>query len=420
MRFSAWPLLLMSVAAWASDGSSGGDDDAAALALSGAPASAAAAPRSTTVTIEGALTEAAEVGNGAADLQRLSVDARFDSSFSPGWRAVLAERLDSTWAGSFGGNQEVGTLKEAYVSWQPMSNLLVDAGRVNARQGVAFGYNPTDFLRADAIRSLVSLDPNSLRDNRLGTVMLRAEELWDSGAVTFAYAPPLPSHSSAATFDPDWGATNAQGSWMLSASQQVAAGWTPQWVAYGRQGQSPQLGMNLTAAIGSSTVAFLEVSGGRSVSLLAQAVNLPEQESFRSRAASGLTYSLANKLSLTVEYEYNGAGSNSPQWSTLRSGNPAVYGRYREFALLQQDLPTRSNAFAYASWQDLIVRHLDLTAFMRVDLVDHSRLPWLELRRHWDSVDVAMRWQTVQGGATTDFGASPQRQTWQLLFDYYL
>ena len=51
--------------------------------------------------------------------------------------------------------------------------IEVLTGRINVRNGAALGYNPTDFFRSGALRSVVSIDPNSLRENRLGTVMLR-------------------------------------------------------------------------------------------------------------------------------------------------------------------------------------------------------------------------------------------------------
>jgi hypothetical protein len=419
-----WPILLaLALLTGATARAAEQDDDTAALALSGAPAEAPVGPRPISLGIEGAQTFA-QISGSEERIQRLSLDARFDEMFAPGWRGIVAERIDGSWAEGLASgqpsNQEVGTLKEAYMSWQPQQNLLLDAGRINARQGVALGYNPTDFFRADAVRSLVSPDPNSLRDNRLGTVMLRAEELWDSGAFTASFAPRLTGHTSSAALDPDFGATNSRGRWMLSVSQQLAPGLTPQWLAFGQDGGSPQVGMNLTAGLGSATVAYIEVSGGRSASLLDQALQLAGSETFRPRAAAGVTYSTTYKLSLSLEYEYNGAGSGKQQWSDLRAGDLSVYGRYREYALSQQDLATRSAGFIYASWQDLVFKHLDASAFVREDLVDHSRLEWLELRRHWNSVDVAMRWQDVHGTTSSDFGASPQRQTWQLLLDYYL
>jgi hypothetical protein len=57
---------------------------------------------------------------------------------------------------------------------------------------------------------------------------------------------------------------------------------------------------------------------------------------------------------------------------------------------------------------------------VRVDLIDHSLLPWVELRYRWPQLDAAVRWQDYIGGRTTDFGAATTRQTWQLLLDYYL
>ena len=72
------------------------------------------------------------------------------------------------------------------------------------------------------------------------------------------------------------------------------------------------------------------------------------------------------------------------------------------------------------AWQDMLVRHLDLSGFIRVDLIDHSLLPWVEMRYHWTHMDAALRWQDYIGAATSDYGASSTRQSWQLLFDYYL
>jgi hypothetical protein len=420
MRRGLWVLLLWSAAAGAAAME---EDDSAALALPSAPVAPAASARTTSVTLEGAETTAQQVDGPEQEGQRLSADARYDSALGRGWRAVAALRLDADWANRFDSVQEIGTLKEAYVSWQPQANLLLDAGRINGRQGVAYGYNPTDFFRTNAIRSIVSVDPNSLRDNRLGTVMLRGQQLWDSGALSVVYAPRLTEHASAAPLDPDIGATNARGRWLLSFSQQLTSGWTPQWLAFGGAGQSPQLGVNLTALLGQSMVAYAEVSGGRSSSLWSQALNLPQTASWRSRAATGLTYSTTSKLSFTLEYEYNGAGLGTIAWDRARRADPRNlqrYGRYREYALAQQDTATRSNLFLYATWQDLIVRHLDLSAFLRQDLADYSRLPYLELRRHWTALDLAVRWQDAWGDGTSDYGASPQRQTWQFVIDYYL
>jgi hypothetical protein len=389
------------------------DDDSAALALAGASGSGAA--RSALLVVETVLTDA-QLPGGYVSEERLSLDFRDDVAVAAGWRAVLADRLDIDW---LDGAQQVNTLKQAYISWQPRSDLLLDAGRINARQGVALGYNPTDFFKADALRSVDSLDPDTLRDERLGTIMLRGEKLWDIGAFSALYAPRLADAPSNAPFSADIGATNDQNRWLLSLSQRIGA-FTPQWLVFGEQGGSPQAGVNVTSVLGQATVAFVEASAGRMRSLWEESLNLSRSESMRARASTGLTYSTSNKLSLSLEYEYDGAALSRDGWNAARLGDPRNYGLYRDYVASQQELPTQHNVFAYASWQDFLAKHLDLAAFVRIDVIDHSRLPWAEMRYHWAHVDAALRWQDFLGSATSDFGASPSRQTWQLLLDYYL
>jgi len=391
------------------------DDDAAALSLAGT--SSAGAPKSASLMVEAALTEAQQTPGGYESEERLSLDYRDDMILAAGWRAVVADRLDVDW---LAGAQEINTLKQAYVSWQPLPDLLLDAGRVNARQGVALGYNPTDFFKADALRTVDSLDPDSLRDERLGTVMLRGEKLWAGGAFTALYAPRLADAASNGTFSADFGATNRENRWLMALSQRLGNVITPQWLVFGAQGRSPQAGVNVTSVLGQATVVFVEASGGRMPNLWAEALDLPGNESLRARASTGLTYSTSNKLSLSLEYEYDGAALSRAGWNAARQGEPENYGRYRNTVADQQELPTQHSVFAYASWQDLVTQHLDLSAFVRLDLVDHSRLPWLEVRYHWSHLDAAMRWQNYLGSPTSDYGASPSRQTWQVLLDYYL
>jgi hypothetical protein len=420
----------------------GDDDDAAALSLQSAAAASTPARGSSLAIIgEAAFTDADLEGGGRADTERLSLEVRDDARLAPDWRFVFGDRLDIDYSGGGNGNgsetgsgngnvtgsgnangnglQKINTLKQAYVSWQPTSDLLVDLGRINTREGVAFGYNPTDFFRTDALRTIESLDPDSLRDERLGTVMLRGESLWNGGALTAVYAPKLGGAPSNAAFSPDFGATNAAGRWLLSLTQRLTPSWSPQWLLFGNDQGMAQLGLDSTALLGDATVAYLEASGGRLGSLLTQSQNLPADPAWRGRAAAGLTYSTTHKLALTLEYEYDGAALGTRGWAAVRSGDPQTYGRYRNFVTAQQELPTRQALFAYASWQDVGIRHLDWSAFLRLDLLDHSRLPWTEIRYHFTRLDLALRWQDEDGAPGSDYGAAPTGRTWQLVADYF-
>ncbi len=371
---------------------------------------------------EGALRESTQQGTDKAlHGERLSFDLRYDTTFGTGLRAVFADRLDmNRFGGGVPGDGNVNTWKEGYLSWQGAPDRLADVGRINVRNGVALGYNPTDYFRVNAVRSVVSIDPASLRENRMGSVMARGQALWTTGSLTALVSPKLADDPNNSAYSPDLGATNGHDRWLVALSQKISDTVAPQWLLSGTAGQSPQLGLNVTALFGNATVAYAEWSGGRSRSLAAQAGIAPDDEAFRSRLATGATYTTAANLSLTLEYQYNGAGLDEAGWNSLRGGSPLAYRQYRLFTSGVQDPPTRQAGFAYALWQDAFVKHLDLAGMLRYDVADRSRLQWLEARYHFTRADIALQAQYNSGDATSNFGALFERRVWQFLLRYFL
>lgn len=351
--------------------------------------------------------------------QRLSVDLHFDKTLAPGWRAVLSDRLDLKRQDQPTIQANVNTLKEAYLSRQVHDNQLLDFGRINEFNGVASGYNPTDFFRAGAVRSLVSVDPASLKKNRLGSVMLRGQHLWSDGSLTALYSPKLAQLPNTASFSPDLGASNNQDRYLLALSQQISDGIAPQWLIYGKPHQAPQLGLNLTCLLNNSTVFFAEWSGGRNRSLASLALNGKDDTGFRNRVSSGLSYTSNNKLTLTIEYEYNGAGLESSEWEKLRHASALNYVRYRALQQYAQELPTKQEVFFYANWQDAGINHLDFSAMQKLNLADHSRLTWLEARYRMEKIDLALQMQNNSGDQTSAYGAAAQKHAWQAVLRYY-
>ena len=69
----------------------------------------------------------------------------------------------------------------------------------------------------------------------------------------------------------------------------------------------------------------------------------------------------------------------------------------------------------HALWQDALIKHLDLTAMVRHDAIDHSRLQWLEARYHWTRMDVAVQVQLNDARPGSVYGALPERRILQLL-----
>lgn len=344
---------------------------------------------------------------------RGSFSVRCDGALAEGWRATLSDRFDYLWSGGSAA-QAVNTLKEAYVSFRDGGTELVDVGRVNVREGVGFAYNPTDYFRANANRTILSIDPATLRDERMGTLMVRSQTLWSSGSLTAIYAPGVDAEPNTSTLNPDLGATNGQSRWLVMLSQRLADGLQPKISVTGHGDQAVQVGVSLTELVGRATVAYVEWAGGLS-----------------SRLSTGLTYTTAYKLSVTLEYGYNGAAPDATAWQALRAGPAAgtgpaagigplqTYVQYRQTAAAEGELATRENWFAYASWDDVGINRLSLTGFVRFDPYDHSRVVWGEARYHGQHAGVALQWQRNSGDATSDLAPWPRRQSWTALIDYY-
>ena len=395
--------------------------DVDALSLADEPVAAPQAAQSWRLFGEAAVSRGTLLGaasrvNGA----RVALDVRYDATVAPGWRVVLSDRLDLARHNEDVLDYNVNTLREAYLSWHASPTEIVDVGRINLRYGAAYGYNPSDYFKVGALRSITSPDPANLRENRQGTIVVQAQKLWSATSLTAVVSPKLGTRPSAATFALNEGATNPSHRWLLAGSHKFTENFQPQILLHGGSDLPLQTGVNLSGLIGSATVAYAELSGGRSRSLIAQSLGAPDPEQVQRRGAIGLTYTTGFDLSLTAEYEYNSAAPDRAQWDRYRSatvGNPL---RLLQTAQTLQDLPMRRAAFFYAAWRDIGMKNLGLAAFVRRDQITHSREQWIEARYHWPKAEVALQWQGYSGAAGSLYGAVPQPRRIELLLRVFL
>lgn len=413
---------LSSPAARAADAPDALPSDLDALSLADqAPTEPKAVTRPWRLFVEGSLRRTSiDDPDSRYESNRASIDGRIDATLAPGVRAVFSDRLDLRHSNRRGVEGDVNTVREAYLSWAPSDHQIIDLGRVNVRHGSAYGYNPTDWFKEGAVRSVVSLDPAVLRENRQGTVVLQGQQLWSGGSLTAAYSPNLGDKPNPGTFSLNVGATNPHHRWLLAGSTKFSDKLNAELLLFGGQSTREQLGLNLSGLVGDATVVFGEFSVGKGPSLIAQALNLNADSRYRSRAAVGLTYTTTFNLSLTAEAEYNEAGPTRRQWRALPGSDPLGQLRLLETSQTLQDLPARSAGFVYALWKDALVRRLDLSAFVRRENETRSRVQWLEARYHWDQVDLVAQWQQFSGSRQSIFGSVPQSRTIELAVRFYL
>ncbi len=330
--------------------------------------------------------------------------------------------------------------REGFVSWEIFDNTYVDAGRINLKSGAALGFNPTDFFKTRAVVEPLSSDPSALREDRLGTLMLRAQRIWTGGAMTVAFAPavshisPIYSEANLPSVDPLFDRTNAVTRLLVKASVNVASDFSPEVLVY-HEGDRTRFGLNITRGIGQNVVAYTEWAGGVGPSVIDDALAygretrvvpvgaasvLPDDSTstFREDLSVGGSFSTKPRLTVNAEYHFHQAGFDKQDWerwfgaARTTSASPAAGELWfvRSYAVDRQDPLTRHSLFARIDWVDAFIRHLELTGFVNMDMYDRSSLAQLAADYFASSKwTVGVQASVNVGGPASDFGSLPQR-----------
>ena len=371
--------------------------------------------------------------------ERLLGDARIEYAISPTAFILYSGRLNVLAQEDLGfpnrGNV-THDWRELYASLEPRPRDYLDAGRINVKSGVALGFNPTDFFKARAVVDPLTADPGALREDRLGTLMLRGQHVGEGASFSALYAPRVTDPAPIAAdpyrgFNPLFSHTNASNRWLLKGGMKIGD-MDPEAVIFGQDGQW-KIGGNLSRPIGQATVAYLEWAGGRRLGIVDLAIafgrktgTIPaaapwpisqdEDKRFRSQLAVGASYTTESKLTLNLEYHYNEAGFSRSDWDRWfalgeRPGAnlaPALW-YLRAYASGFQEPLYRHGLFLRGDWQDFLVRRLELTGFVLADAGDGSTLYQLEAQ-----YSASDRWTFgvlaggTTGGRRSDFGSLPR------------
>ena len=366
---------------------------------------------------------------------RTSFDARWHTDLGPDVAFTLSDRVNlfARDGLAFGqGRTASNDLREAYFTWEPATRSYIEAGRINLRSGVALGYNPTDFFRARTLLDQATADPSALRENRLGTVMLRTQHIAQWGTVSLAYAPKLtdPSRIGAgatAPLDPHFDRTNASERFHASVHADIA-GLAPEVSLY-HDGKNTRIGLSASATIGQQIVVYGEWAGGSQQTLSAEAIGygiragtlpagfpiLPAAgtgQRFRNDAAIGLSRTSAAKVTVNAEYLFHEAGFTRKDWAGwFRLGHalPVLAGPLwyiRGYAAHQQQPMARQQVFLRVAWSDSGVRDLDLAALTFINLEDGSARAQLSavynIDRNWTA---GLYLAANTGAPRTDYGS---------------
>ncbi len=364
--------------------------------------------------------------------ERLLVDVRHEFQVDRGLDIIYSAQLNLRDQDNlpFPDHEDiVYDLREAYANWLVSDQTFIDLGRINLKDGIALGYNPTDYFKTRSVTEPLSIAPSSLRDDRLGTVMLQVQRIWDGGSLTAAFAPALHSQTPIYTdqdlpdFNPQFDRTNADDRFLLKASLNVGDS-SPEVLLY-REAGLTQLGTNLSASLGQKVVAYFEWSGGERPDLITEALDygkatgsippaalsiLPTaaNKTFKSKFSVGASYTTESNITFNLEYHVNQAGFSAADWNDWfavgqgalpNSPRANALWYIRNYAQDQQEQNTRQSAFLRADWVDAFGLKLELTGFTAVDLNDGSGIA--QISADWY---VSNRW-TLGGLALVTYGS---------------
>jgi len=375
--------------------------------------------------------------------ERLFLDARKQ------WR--LGDRLNFTISDRFNLRAEsdlpipnhenvINEFREGYLSWQPLDRTYLDLGRINLKSGVALGFNPTDFFKTRAVVEPLSVDPTVLREDRLGTLMVEGQHIWEGGAITIAFAPKLYdptaiyNNTNLLSVDPSLDRTNANDRFLIKGNVAVSDDFAPEFLLY-RQGNQTSLGTNVTESLGQSVVVYGEWAGGDRSSLIDQALRygrlsgslpasapsaLPEDphRHFQNQLSVGASYTTQSRITFNLEYHFDQAAFSRRDWNnwfrigSANAGSPGIPGELwyiRSYALDQQEPISEHSLFLRADWVDSFVPKLELIGFIDTDLYDGSSLAQVEadyyLSNSWTVGGLVV---ADIGRKHSDFGSLPQ------------
>jgi hypothetical protein len=363
--------------------------------------------------------------------ERLFLDVRKTWRLSPNLAISLSERLNFQTENDlrFPSHENLRSdFREGYLSWRPREGTYLDFGRINLRSGVAQGSNPTDFFKTRAVVQPLSSDPSVLREDRLGVLMARGQQVWSGDAVTVAFAPRVERQTALYTntdlpvLNPMFDRTNAHDRLLVKADLTLAHEFSPEFLFYDEDGRA-QAGLNLTDSLGKAVVAYLEWSGGGRPDLIESALaygratgTIPQKAPspiardadlrFRNDVVAGLSYTTESKIVFNLEYHYFEAGFTDAAWRAwLHAGEAgpapvrAELWYIRNWAADQGSPVSQHTLFVRADRQDAFVHGLELTGFVSADLLDGSGLAQISADYY-----LSDRW-TVGGLVSGTFGA---------------
>lgn len=339
----------------------------------------------------------------------------------PGWRLHLQARpfyqADSTHSSKL-------EWDELYLDFQVDPATFLFVGRRNLVSGVAYATNPTDFLGENKTVDL-TLDEDERRELRNGTDLVGIQRYFEAGTFSLVAVPRIAGNQQ------------QQEKLLLSYERVLAATNADMVVSLLASDERPGLGLNLSATLGDSLVAYTETAlrRGRDRSqVTAGTVEPGSRNQWVLNTVIGAQYTFTDATNLILEYQYDGNGFSDREWASIRSsaegfisqiqdGGPsaaaAIGGLAQLDALAERNSLRRNYLFGRIS-HPKVLPNTEGSLLWLENLDDASGLARARLTRMLKgSYRLGLMVERMYGGAWSEFGGKPWKQAWWLAVTRY-
>lgn len=328
-------------------------------------------------------------------------------------------------------------IKDIYFKTDIDEKYFFELGRVNIKEGVARGYNPTDYFKENSSFTL-SVDPKDKRENRLGSLLLQSTVIADDFTVKVLYSPKISTSNKSI-----WGnkkhfglnlqQTNSQGRATLYLSYTGLDDWsTSILLHYNDLGL--HTGLNLSY-IQDRTIIYMETSLNKKedqISQVLKSIDAPtalietfdDKEKYRSEISMGLNYTFENSIVTTFEYIYNSAGLSKKEWQNyfdiMRSNSQyaPILGTARGVVATKSQILSEYTLFTMIRKNDA-VPNLDWVAMGWINPIDKSALAQVGLGNDYKDVLFCVDVRTYFGNNKSEYGSMKNRYEALLSVEYF-
>lgn len=316
-------------------------------------------------------------------------------------------------------------VKDLYYKAELGSAYFLELGRMNVKEGVARGYNPTDYFRGGSALTL-SVDPKERKDNRLGSVLLQGTYIAEDYTLKALYAPQISADESSI-----WGnkkhfglklhETNKQERATLYAGYTGLDDWSLSALMH-HDDDGIHLGTNISY-INERAIWYMEASVNKRKNQITNTLgtlrassellaHFSTDRSYQREFSLGLNYTFENSMVGTFEYIYNSAGFDSHDWKEYFSlmNTSARYapllGESRATIANHAEMMSKHTLFTMLRKSDALP-NLDWAAMAWVNPIDRSTLLQVGVSYDYHDMVLSADIRSYIGQRQSEYGSMP-------------